>query len=363
MSAREDLPLHIVAPTFDPATVGGAGVVLLELVEQFRRRLSRIRIYLNPGAAELFPQWREEIVPVPVRALRGARPSALDLARWLVLGSKALPARSAGLRWYPFGFATPVWSQAPAVATIHDTLDYDLPHTLPLVERTLRRLSFRMVARHARIVTISNFSRIQIHRHYGVEAQVIPHAPVLLPPPRDVPPSSGRAYVFYPANSWPHKNHRFLLDLWRNDTELRDRFELVFTLGHASAELEGQIAAARNAGAAVRVTGYISKAELASLYAGAHCLAFPSTYEGFGLPVAEALQLGCPALISDRTALPETVPPDYPFILPLDPARWKEALLSEPRQRVPEFRTFVPRITWEEVAERYLAIFRQMNVA
>jgi alpha-1,3-rhamnosyl/mannosyltransferase len=57
--------------------------------------------------------------------------------------------------------------------------------------------------------------------------------------------------------------------------------------------------------AGVKLLGHVSDAELAALYANAALLAFPSLYEGFGLPVVDALARGLPALISDRGALPE----------------------------------------------------------
>lgn len=360
MTTDESLRLHIIAPTYDPATVGGAGVVLTELVDQFLARAPQTKIYLNPGAAELFPQWREAIVLVPVRSRRGARPAAADLARLLVAGSTALPATGEGVRWYPFGFATPFWSRARAVLTLYDTLDRDLPETLPLIERTIRRLATSVAARRARVVTASNFSRGQIRRHYGVDPEVIPLATISLPPPAPAPPGETAPYVFFPANAWAHKNHRFLLDLWRTEPALRGRYELVFTMGGGEGALGPALQATRAAGARVRITGHITPAELAAHYRSAACLAFPSLYEGFGLPVAEALQCGCPALISDQGSLPETVPAGYPLILPLEPARWTAALLAEPRRLLPDFRVFVPTTTWAEVADRYFTLFRQL---
>ena len=65
-------------------------------------------------------------------------------------------------------------------------------------------------------------------------------------------------------------------------------------------------------------TGYISKEDKAALYSGATCLVYPSLYEGFGLPVLEAMKCGCPVLTSNISSLPEVAGQAAILVDPLD---------------------------------------------
>lgn len=110
-------------------------------------------------------------------------------------------------------------------------------------------------------------------------------------------------FLLYPANFWPHKNHEVLLDafgiLRARDPELK----LVLTGGEASFAAPALQAKVRQEG--VECRGYVTKEELACLMGSAECLVFPSTYEGFGMPVLEALQRGTPVACSNTSSLPE----------------------------------------------------------
>ncbi|OAI41376.1 hypothetical protein AYO41_01620 [Verrucomicrobia bacterium SCGC AG-212-E04] len=347
------LALNVVAPSFDPATVGGAGTAMVELIREFLHKEPATRIFLNSRTAELYPEWSESIVRVPTGSHASTRPPALSLLKLQFLGSPALPRT--GTCWFPFGFMTPSSWRGRGVATIYDTLEWDLPHCLPSSQRAFRRWIVKRTTKITRIVTASEFSRKQVQLHYGVDATVIPLAPVPLPAPSQAKVPA-KPYVFFPAIAWPHKNHRFLLETWLKHPELRE-LSLVFTLSSGTQQLASHIDAARRNGVNIIITGHVTTAELAGLYAGAQCMVFPSLYEGFGLPVQEALQCGCPALISNRGSLPETVRADYPFILPLDASIWASAVLSNPRQTARDTAAYLSKLTWHECAENYLSVF------
>jgi Glycosyltransferase len=115
-------------------------------------------------------------------------------------------------------------------------------------------------------------------------------------------------YAYYPANFWRHKNHRMLLVAFSmfirkySDVEVK----LVFT-----GSLLGQEGMfndlLKQMGLEDRVyhLGYVEENEVAALMAGAHFLIFPSLFEGFGIPVVEAMKMGTPVLCSNNTSLPE----------------------------------------------------------
>lgn len=117
-----------------------------------------------------------------------------------------------------------------------------------------------------------------------------------------------RPYMFYPANFWPHKNHRMLITAYgmyvaRNP---ESNIDLVFTgaLEEAQQKLRDNV---RRMGLEERIhfLGYLPDDQLTSVWQGCSFLVFPSLYEGFGIPVLEAMQFGKPVLCSNVTSLPE----------------------------------------------------------
>ena len=211
--------------------------------------------------------------------------------------------------------------------------------------------------RQCAVVTSSHFNQQRIRKSFGVESTVIPLAAIPLPAPAaiEVPPTP---FVFYAANGWPHKNHEFLLQMWRTKPQLRE-ITLVFTLGSGAGALAPSLAQARAEGVPIHITGRLSRGELAAFYRSALCSVLPSTYEGFGLTAQEWLLANCPVLVSDCACLPETMPPDYPLLLPLDPDRWMKAIFSLFSGRRPNIRSWATRTTWDQVGEKYLAVLAQ----
>ena len=351
-------PLHIVAPNFEPNAVGGAGEVMVQLTESFLRLHNDVTIYLNRSAAKHFPQWRDNVIELRTGEMRGTATKAKSMLRLGLMGSLKLPR--AGVSWFPFGTMLPFGFRGNGVATIYDTLDRDFPERIGFLERQLRRVMIPRTVRQCAVVTSSHFSQQRIRKYYSVESTVIPLAAIPLPAPTaiDLPSTP---FVFYAANGWPHKNHEFLVQMWRAKPQLRE-ITLVFTLGSGTGVLAPSLAQARAEGVQIHVTGRLSRAELATFYRSALCSVLPSTYEGFGLTAQESLLANCPALVSDCACLPETMPPDYPYLLPLDPDRWAGVILSLLSSRRPDVRPWATLTTWDQVGEKYLAVLARAGL-
>ena len=348
------MALHIIAPTFDPTVVGGAGVALVELTSRFIRDLPGTKIYLNERTARLFPNWSKSVVTVRCGSMTKQLPKAFAVSRLELFGFSGFPVE--GLCWFPFGAMIPLSFRGKGVSTIHDTLDRDYPSLLPTTERIFRKVIMPRTVRRTSVVTSSNFSRDRLRHHYNIDATVIRLAVQQLPPASyaKVPASP---YVFFPANEFEHKNHRFLIQLWKTRSDLKS-IALVFTLGSGSKSLERQIDAARAVGAQVIVTGRITREELAGLYERALCTVLPTLYEGFGLPMQEALMCNCPVLANEACpALFETVTADYPYFLPLDPDRWANAILAFSGASATDVRHYVNHRTWDDCSRDYLKFF------
>jgi glycosyltransferase involved in cell wall biosynthesis len=115
-------------------------------------------------------------------------------------------------------------------------------------------------------------------------------------------------FVFYPAHPWPHKNHRRLFRALRLLTQRRGRripIVCTGTLGDESRILRRIAAAAGLPPEQLHDLGFVSEEEMPALYRAARLLVFPSLFEGFGMPVLEAMASGCPVACADTPALKE----------------------------------------------------------
>ena len=115
-------------------------------------------------------------------------------------------------------------------------------------------------------------------------------------------------YLLYPANFWPHKNHRMLLTAFGMFCSRNPGSDLVVVCtGAPDSRLDDLILARDRFCLKERMhfTGFVSEAELAALYRRCRAVVYPSLYEGFGLPVLEAMSFGKPVVCSNAASLPE----------------------------------------------------------
>ena len=138
---------------------------------------------------------------------------------------------------------------------------------------------------------------------------------------------AGPPTVLYPATTHPHKNHRLLVEAFDRVAARHPNARLVLTGGRGAAEADvvRAIATAKHAGRIDR-TGRVPVADLARHLADADVVAFPSAYEGFGIPVLEAMAAGVPVLVADGTPAADLVQGCDAIVGAGDPAAWAEAL-------------------------------------
>jgi len=207
-----------------------------------------------------------------------------------------------------------------AVTTVHDLsyLHYPQHHPRERIAFMERQMP-RTLAQAAMIITDSEFVRQELidllgvaaHRiqtvPLGVDESFHPRSPAALTPTLNRYGLADLSYLLVVATLEPRKNLLGLLEAYSRLPEaLRRRYPLVIAgaRGWLSKALEQRLEPLERSGQ-IRRLGYVSQDDLPRLYAGAHAFAYPSLYEGFGLPVLEALASGVPVLISDRSSLPE----------------------------------------------------------
>ncbi|MBP9714558.1 MAG: glycosyltransferase family 4 protein [Sterolibacterium sp.] len=208
----------------------------------------------------------------------------------------------------------------PMVMTLHDLTHLHYPHTQPPARlREIERHIDRSVTQAARILVDSAYIGREVARHFALSAEKIIVAPLGCSTefhPRSAPQIQAtlsklglqpREYLLCVGTLEPRKNLPLALRAHARLPEaLRQRYPLLL-VGMAgwnthqfSAELHTALAAGH-----VRLTGYLESGTLAELVAGARALVYPSLYEGFGLPVVEAMASGTPVIVSNRASLPE----------------------------------------------------------
>ena len=196
-------------------------------------------------------------------------------------------------------------ASARTVVVIHDAAPLRHPGWYSRAYAAWQRLLLPAVARRAaRVVTVSEFARAELAELLGVDAAVVPggvderFTPEADPEPARRAHGLTRPYVLCVASQTARKNLAALVPAAR--ALAPEGVEVVVAGGHRPqfAREEGL--------EALRLLGHVDDALLPGLYAGARAFALPSLYEGFGLPVLEAMAAGTPVVAADAAALPET---------------------------------------------------------
>jgi glycosyltransferase involved in cell wall biosynthesis len=256
---------------------------------------------------------RPLVAPLPPGILSSQWGSFLPPALWRGLH---LPAATMGAEHaiihFPWNGNIPrLLPSTTVLTTLHDVLPLIIPgyFTGPEGERQYREARQRDIVRTNLLLTDSEFSKQEILKNFRVpgEPVVIPFGPTL---PRIAIPSenSGKGeYFLYVGGYDPRKGLAQLLTAFlelRRQHKVRSRLILTGSKLHVSEQFSRLVKEGVQMGA-VEERGYVSDDVLASLYANAIALVYPSKYEGFGLPPLEAMAAGCPVITTRCTSLPE----------------------------------------------------------
>jgi glycosyltransferase involved in cell wall biosynthesis len=218
------------------------------------------------------------------------------------------------------------------------------------------------VSEHARARIIDRLgidpNRVHVSYH-GVDSTLFTPEPAANDPEIRRHLGIDRPYIYYPASLAPHKNHSALLRALR----MLEGRSLLLTGPHAN-RLDELLAEARACGVGDRVhhVGIVAADMLPALYRGASCLVFPSLYEGFGVPIVEAMASGCPVACSDRGAPVEVAggaalafEPEHPEAIAdavnaLDDPVVRDRCIADGLQRAAQF-------NWPSVAQRHRRVY------
>lgn len=302
-----------------PGGVGGTEIYLRSLVDAFSQTSSgqEFVLFLAEEASREMPQRGIDIVTAPVAATN--RPARLwfEQARLPALCTK----HSVDVLLNP-GFTGPFRLGRPMVTVIHDLQFRDHPEYFSRADRVGWRFFVdRTIARSARLITISEWTKNRLATHYPGTAGRVDVAHMGVEPEiltSSWTPRREDRYLLTISTLHPHKNLDTLLRAFAAFRRSQPDIRLVIAglKGHAA----DQLLALRNElrmGDAVEFTYWIPRPQLRRLLSEAWAFVFPSRYEGFGIPVAEALALGIPTVCSDIAVLDE-VAADAALRFPVD---------------------------------------------
>ncbi len=281
--------------------------------------------------------------------------------------------------YFPLSFFYPRPLPLPVVLHVPDIQHEYFPEYFPPEQLAWRRERIpESIALADAVITYTSFSADGLREKLGADParlHVIPAGGFLeneiYPGTGDATATSdsagGHPFIFYPAADWPHKNHETLLRAMAILAE-RGRTEHLLLTGMLSQRGGALRILTDDLGLSDRVhsLGCVSQEQLIRLYRTAELMAFPSHFEGFGLPLVEAMQLGCPVVASKAEGVVETAG-DAAIFCDDDPHAWAETLASvldnaelraDLRRRGHER---VAHFDWNRCAAEHLALLRELG--
>lgn len=320
----------------------------------------------------------EDLLPASPRVQLRTLPSANDRLWTLWAYPRAL--REDRIDVAHTQYTTPVSAPCPVITTVHDISFRLYPEWYPRKHRVLLNLTVPVAMRRAsRVLTVSESSRRDMLRVYGLREDQVVATP--LAAPREyapVPKDDARAavkaaygidgpYVLSVGVLQPRKNLRLLLEAFASARSTGKFPHRLVITGKRGWGFQGLLRTVQQwqIADAVTFTDYVPDADLPALYSAAGMMAYPSMYEGFGLPPLEAMACGAPTLVSDQPAMPE-VAGDGAWVLPVvDAEAWARAMLKvaadEEMARClgSAGRKRAARFSWADTAGRTREIYEQ----
>ena len=344
-----------------PGVVGGSEGYATRLLQAFAARRAAgiddgidLALVALPAFAEAHPDLVDAF-PTKFAPL----PAGRHVVRRVVAESSWLPGVLRG--WRPdvthhVGGVIPLGCSGPSVVTVHDLQYLHFPQYFSRSKLGYLHASMGRTVRRADVVcAVSGFTGQDVVERFGLpeEKVTVVHPVVTGDPLRTTGVDIDRVrsryrlahrWLLYPAAWYPHKNHLMLIEAFSLlAARLRD-VDLVLTgatgagaWGSASstAALVDQAIDRHGLRHRVHVLGHVSGSDYRALVGGADGMALPSTFEGFGLPVVEAMSAGVPVVAGNAAAVPEVVR-DGALLLPTDePQAWAQSLyelLTDPEQ-------------------------------
>lgn len=231
-------------------------------------------------------------------------------------------------------FVLPVWLPCPAIVTVYDLSFMHTPDAFPRgQQRYLASQTRRSCQQATRVITISESSKQDVHKFFSVPLNQIDVVyPGVTPAPILPVETLPENYILHVGTLQPRKNIPTLLEAFAQLPDQTLHLVLVGGKGWLFDEIFAKIEHLQLTNRVI-FSGYVPDEALPAWYAGAKLLVFPSLYEGFGIPIVEAMTYGTPVVASNISSIPEAGGEAALYFDPHNPAQLAEqmqAVLTDP---------------------------------
>ena len=392
------MEVGIVALGSGAGVGGGTGVYIQRLVEALAGSgVGHTFVVIHTGGAWAYRTWPSHIAFAHVSA--EAQPMSLARHAWHSVArrirlpnpdasredrlARQINALGLDVLHFPATTIYPLAVTTPCVLTFFDLQCEYYPQFFTQDELEWRRQAYRAsVVKAAHVIVPSQYTEQTLADTYGVAKGKMTRVAV------GISRSFGNAnpsavdharrgyglpelFALYPANPWPHKNHARLMAALRVCRDEYGYVPHVVLSGRLRGECRDASLLALAAGVDewVHDVGFVPVEDLPALYTAARMMVFPSLFEGFGIPLTEAMACGCPISAANATAIPECVGDAALLFDPFDPrdiARAIHQLWTDDDARrllAEKGRHRVAQYDWEPIVARTVRVYEKASMA
>jgi len=257
-------------------------------------------------------------------------------------------------------------ASAKTVVTVHDTIEELFPEYFPLSKKTIE-IRKAVYQRVSHVICISQNTRKDLIRLYDIDpdkVSVVYHGSSLVAP-LEQPVRTGPPFFLYVGERASYKNFLGLLRAFAESRLFKTHELVCFGGGRLRA---GEYECIDQLGIPRERVRFVSgdDAMLAGHYATAEAFLYPSIYEGFGIPLLEAMQCGCPVLCGDASSIPEVAGDAAMYFNARDTQEIASALqkiVQSPEERlrlIAKGKTRVKQFSWDICAQQTYAVYEKL---
>jgi glycosyltransferase involved in cell wall biosynthesis len=377
-----------VTPVLPGGDNGGIKLLLWELLKRFSRRENEEYILLTASKNhDLFNEFNMKRICVLDNS--AAKPGLIKSRIFNPLKKRLKLSRSQGILqknaipvlFCPFAAPTFLEPGTTAVSVIADLQHFYYPYFFSKDELKNRNHFYeRLRTQVDYVIAISEYTRKSIIEKLNFPPGKVTTIPIAIQCQHPQPPVAllhsvlekydllGKTYCLYPANFWPHKNHQMLVTAIAMFHQQYPAYDLHLVLtGEQLGSHDILVDSIKQMGIVDRVhfTGFLPGGELAAIWKQAHFLIHPGLFEGFGIPLIEAMRYEKPILASNVTSIPEVAGDAALYFDPRKPGQMVDTIRKIMEDRnlyerlVKRGREQLRKYDIEEMVNRYVEVLQQ----
>lgn len=308
------MKIGIIALSLLPEQMGGIETYLRDLLSGIDQSASTDEyiLFIPKLYKNTFPEYKKiDIVGIDLHGFKPRLIQKISDQTVFKQAAKTINKYKLDVAHYPLQIILPAVEAKKTIISIMDIQQEYYPEYFSKEDLAIRRAEYKSscdVADH--IISISDFTKQSLEEKFKIDSSKITtiHLAVQQNTGKQKMPGYNlpKKFLFYPAASWPHKNHIKLLEAFREFHIQQPSTGLVLTGIKKQKDSDIDMYINKNGlSNTVYNLGYVSREEMNYLFSNATALVFPSKFEGFGIPIIEAMSVGTPVIAANSTSIPE----------------------------------------------------------